>query len=160
MTETGHIQRDRSGGPRALAVAASVLAAAAAGAVFHIYGAADGIGLIDVARSVLIFLSTWWLAWGAATALLGLTSRQVAPVPRNAGTIRGRTVVIVPVYNEDPQVTFARIAVMDESLRAVDASVQVDFAILSDTRDDRIAVQERLWFARLLARQQGEGRMF
>jgi membrane glycosyltransferase len=160
MTETGHIQRDRSGGPRALAVAASVLAAAAAGAVFHIYGAADGIGLIDVARSVLIFLSTWWLAWGAATALLGLTSRQVAPVPRNAGTIRGRTVVIVPVYNEDPQVTFARIAAMDESLRAADASVQVDFAILSDTRDDRIAVQERLWFARLLARQQGEGRMF
>jgi membrane glycosyltransferase len=160
MTETGHIQRDRSGGPRALAVAASVLAAAAAGAVFHIYGAADGIGLIDVARSVLIFLSTWWLAWGAATALLGLTSRQVAPVPRNAGTIRGRTVVIVPVYNEDPQVTFARIAAMDESLRAADASIPVDFAILSDTRDDRIAVQERLWFARLLARQQGEGRMF
>jgi membrane glycosyltransferase len=160
MAETGHIQRDRSGGPRALAVAASVLAAAAAGAVFHIYGAADGIGMIDVARSLLIFLSTWWLAWGAATALLGLTSRQGVPVARVTGAPRGRTVVIVPVYNEDPQVTFARIAAMDDSLRATDVSIPVDFAILSDTRDDRIAVQERLWFARLLARQHGEGRMF
>ncbi len=160
MAEAGVMQRDRSGVPRALAVAASLLAAAAAGMVFYIYGAADGIGPIDILRAALIFLSTWWLAWGAATALLGLTSRQLAPVARVAGRPRGRTVVIVPVYNEDPQVTFARIAAMDDSLRAADAAIPVDFAILSDTRDDRIAVQERLWFARLLARQQGEGRMF
>ena len=160
MAEAGVMQRDRSGVPRALAVAASLLAAAAAGMVFYIYGAADGIGPIDILRAALIFLSTWWLAWGAATALLGLTSRQLAPVARVAGRPRGRTVVIVPVYNEDPQVTFARIAAMDDSLRAADAAIPVDFAILSDTRDDRIAAQERLWFARLLARQQGEGRMF
>lgn len=70
---SGH---DRAGGTRALAVAASVLAAAAAGMVFYIYGAADGVDALDFLRAGLIFLSTWWLAWGAATALLGLTSRQ------------------------------------------------------------------------------------
>ena len=63
----------RTGGARLLALSSSLLAATAAGMVFFIYGAADGVSLIDVARTVLIALSTWWLAWGAATALLGLT---------------------------------------------------------------------------------------
>lgn len=151
---------NRAGGPRALAVAASILAAAAAGMVFYIYGAADGVDALDILRAGLIFLSTWWLAWGAATALLGLTSRQRPVVPRVPSLIRGRTVVIVPVYNEDPRVTFARVAAMDDSLRAADPQVPVDFAVLSDTRDERIAADELRWFARLLARQQGEGRLF
>jgi membrane glycosyltransferase len=152
--------RDRTISARALAIAASVLAAAAAGMVFQIYGAADGVGFLDVLRSTLIFFSTWWLAWGAATALLGLTSRQRNTVARTSGAILGRTVVIVPVYNEDPRITFARIAAMDASIQATHTSAQVDFAVLSDTRDDKIALQEQHWFARLLARQHGEGRMF
>ncbi|MDZ4310885.1 MAG: glucans biosynthesis glucosyltransferase MdoH [Cypionkella sp.] len=152
--------RDHTRGARALAIAASILAAAAAGMVFQIYGAADGVGVLDVLRSTLIFLSTWWLAWGAATALLGLTSRQRPPVARITGPITGRTVVIVPVYNEDPRITFARIAAMDASIIATHSGAQVDFAVLSDTRDDKIALQEQHWFARLLARQHGEGRMF
>ncbi len=160
MTDAPLNPGDRAGGTRALAVAASVLAAAAAGSVFYIYGAADGVDKLDILRAGLIFLSTWWLAWGAATALLGLTSRQRPAVARAGGAIRGRSVVIVPVYNEDPRVTFARVAAMDDSLRAADPALKVDFAILSDTRDDRIAAQERLWFTRLLTRQQGEGRLF
>ena len=152
--------QDRAGGTRALAVAASVLAAAAAGMVFYIYGAADGVGVLDILRAGLIFLSTWWLAWGSATALLGLTSRQRPVVPRVPGAVRGRTVVIVPVYNEDPCATFARVAAMDDSLRAADPQIPVDFAVLSDTRDERIAAAELRWFARLLARQQGEGRLY
>ena len=152
--------RERAGVSRALAVAASLLAAAAAGMVFYIYGAADGVGTLDILRSALIFLSTWWLAWGAATALLGLTARVRPAVQRVAGQVSGRTVVIVPVYNEDPQVTFARVAAMDDSLRAADPSIPVDFAILSDTRDLAIAAQERAWFSRLLLRQNGEGRLF
>lgn len=151
---------ERAGGTRALAGTASVLAAAAAGMVFYVYGAADGVDPLDLLRAGLIFLSTWWLAWGAATALLGLTSRQRPAVARVQGAVRGRTVVIVPVYNEDPRVTFARVAAMDDSLHAADPSIPVEFAILSDTRDDRIAALERRWFAHLLARQHGEGRIF
>ncbi|MDB5663988.1 glucans biosynthesis glucosyltransferase MdoH [Cypionkella sp.] len=156
--------RDHTSSARALAIASSVLAAASAGMVFQIYGAADGVGVIDVLRSVLIFLSTWWLAWGAATALLGLTSRQRPAPARITGPIIGRSVVIVPVYNEDPRITFARIAAMDESITAAKAAcgsaAQVDFAVLSDTRDEKIALLEQRWFARLLARQHAEGRMF
>lgn len=150
----------RSGGARALALVASVLAAVAAGLVFLTYGAADGLSAIDVLRSVLILLSTWWLAWGAATALLGLISRHRDAPLRATGPIRGRTVVIVPVYNEDPVDTFSRIAAMDASLRATGSPAHIDFAVLSDTTNDAVAAREQQWFARLLAQQNGVGRMF
>lgn len=152
--------KTRAAGARLLALSSSLLAAAAAGMVFFIYGAADGLSLIDVARTVLITLSTWWLAWGAATALLGLTSRQSLAPPSVAGPIRGKTVVIVPIYNEDPMDTFARIAAMDDSLNACGSRPHIDFAILSDTRDDTIASLERQWFNTLIAQQAAIGRMF
>lgn len=152
--------RPRSAGARALALCSSILAATAAGMVFIIYGAADGLSLIDLLRAILILLSTWWLAWGAATALLGLTSRQRPAPMRVTGTIRGKTVIIVPVYNEDPVNTFARIAAMDDSLRATGSPAQIDFAVLSDTRDAAIAAAEQVSFGQLVARQNGAGRMF
>lgn len=147
-------------GARALALAASILAAIAAGLVFLTYGAADGVSSIDVLRSVLILFSTWWLAWGAATGLLGLTSRQRDVPRRVTGAIRGKTVVIVPVYNENPIDTFSRIAAMDSSLRANGTTAHIDFAVLSDTTNEAVAALERQWFARLLAQQNAVGRMF
>lgn len=153
------VQTSHSGGARALALSSSLLAAVAAGSVFLVYGAADGLSWIDVLRAGLILLSTWWLAWGAATALLGLTSR--APVPAAATQpIQGKTVIIVPVYNEDPLNTFARIAAMEASLQACGPLPVIDFAILSDTRDDAIAASERQWFAHLTAHPATAGRMF
>lgn len=150
----------RSAGARFFALSSSVLAAMAAGMVFVVYGAVDGLSFIDLARALLILLSTWWLAWGAATAFLGLSSRQPALPLRVEAPIRGKTVVIVPVYNEDPVATFARIAAMDDSLSACAVRPHIDFAVLSDTRDDSVAELERHWFARLLTRQSAEGRMF
>ena len=150
----------RANGARVLALSSSLLAAASASFVFLIYGAADGLSVIDIARAGLILLSTWWLAWGAATALLGLTTRQ-SPAPlRAAGAIRGKTVVIVPIYNENPTATFARIAAMDNSIRATGTPARIDFAILSDTTDLAIAAQERRWLAHLIAGQNGAGRIF
>lgn len=145
---------------RLLTLASSLVAAIAAGLVFYSYGTADGPDAVDVIRAALITISTWWLAWGAVQGLLGLTSRPKPPAQRLAGPIRGRTVIIVPVYNEDPQVTFARIAAMDISLAATGDPAQFHFAVLSDTRSDAIAQEETRWFARLLADRGGEGRMF
>ncbi len=160
---TGPLQKTtihRSAGARFFALSSSVLAATAAGMVFVVYGSVDGLTFIDAARALLILLSTWWLAWGAATAFLGLTSRQTAAASHMDQPIRGKTVVIVPVYNEDPVATFARIAAMDESLSACGRLAQVDFAVLSDTRDEAVAAMELEWFKRLIARQSAAGRMF
>ncbi|HEX9859141.1 MAG TPA: glucans biosynthesis glucosyltransferase MdoH, partial [Paracoccaceae bacterium] len=145
---------------RLLTLAVSLVAAVAACLLFFNYGAADGLDAIDILRSALILISTWWLAWGAAQGLLGLTTRASVPaIDRNA-PIRGRTVILVPVYNEDPMITFARIAAMDASLAATDVAATFHFAVLSDTRKEDIAAREALWFVRLLRDCGAEGRMF
>jgi membrane glycosyltransferase len=70
---------------RSLTLTASLLAAALGFIVFLQFGASDGFDTFDVLRAVLIFASTFWLAWGAFTALAGLTSRPPrAPLPAAA----------------------------------------------------------------------------
>jgi len=153
-------QNHRTAGARALALSSSLLAAFAAGMVFFIYGAADGLSWIDLVRAGLILLSTWWLAWGAATALLGLTTRAPSAPPANAEPIRGKTVVIVPIFNEDPVATFAKIAAMQASLQACNPPAPLDFAVFSDTTDPETLATERHWFDHLIAQHCTGGRIF
>ncbi|EKF18089.1 glucans biosynthesis glucosyltransferase MdoH [Nitratireductor pacificus] len=115
------------------------------------YFSSDGIQWIDAVRVALLAASTAWLAWGAAYAFNGLLSfplaaepPALAPVPSTA-----RTAVLVPVYNEDPVKTFSHVAAMIGSLDALGIGGRFDFAILSDTRDERVAQEEALWFERL-----------
>lgn len=144
---------------RTVALGASIAAAYGGFLLFLQFGAADGLDSFDILRSALIFASTFWLAWGAVTALAGLTT-QPPMVPRQSGQITARTAILVPVYNEDPVATFARIAAMEASLRATGFAHLFHFAILSDTRDDAVAARERMWFLRLIADTDGEGRIF
>lgn len=144
---------------RTVALGASIAAAYGGFLLFLQFGAADGLDSFDILRSALIFASTFWLAWGAVTALAGLTTRPPV-VPRQSGPITARTAILVPVYNEDPVATFARIAAMEASLRATGFAHLFHFAILSDTRDDAVAARERMWFLRLIADTDGEGRIF
>lgn len=144
---------------RALVLSAALLAAGLGFVVFLQFGASDGFDSFDVLRALLIFASTFWLAWGAFTALMGLTTRPPRPAAAT-GPLRAMTAVLVPVYNEDPVATFARIAAMDASLRATGQGDRFHFAILSDTRNDEVAARERIWFLRLLADTHGEGRIF
>lgn len=143
---------------RIVALTLSGLAGLGATALFLQFGAVDGLQQIDLLRGALIFISTLWLAWGAANGLTGLFPRRIDPAPQ--GPITARTVVLVPVYNEDPVVTFARVAAMLRSVDRDAAGAHIDFAILSDTRDDKIAARERLWFDRLASDSGGEGRLF
>jgi membrane glycosyltransferase len=145
---------------RFLALAASIIAAVTAGLVFYSYGTADGPDQLDVVRAALILISTWWLAWGAAQGLLGLTTHARPYVSACTARLSSRTAILVPVYNEDPEVTFARIAAMDASLRATGLGDAFDFAVLSDTRLEPVAAQEQAWFARLVQDCQAQGRMF
>ncbi len=143
---------------RTLLLGASLGIAAAGFGLFLRYGLSDGFDAMDPLRAGLIFISTFWLAWGAVQALAGLTSRPPA-VPRDAGPL-GMTVVLVPVYNEDPVSTFARIAAMEASLQATGHGARFHFAILSDTRDEAVAAQEQTAFLRLLDETGAEGRIF
>ena len=145
---------------RTVALIASTAAAVAAFAFFLKFGAADGLDTLDVTRSLFMLVATFWLAWGAMQALLGLTTKAAAPdIDRNQPLTK-RSVVLVPVYEEDPVATFSRIAAMDMSLALTGHGDHFDFAILSDTRDDVAAARERIWYLRLLRERDGRGRIF
>ena len=145
---------------RRLALAVSVAAGLVAFVFFLRFGAADGLDLIDVLRSLLLLVSTFWLSWGAMLAFVGLTTRARAPVIDRSAPLQGRIAVLVPIYEEDPVTTFARIAAMDMSLAATGHGDAFDIAILSDTRTDVVAARERLWYLRLLRDSNGQGRIF
>lgn len=127
--------------------------------LFLRYGAADGLDAMDLLRSGLILISTFWLAWGAAQAFAGLTTRPPRPA-RHDGPLTSRTVILVPIYNEDPAATFPRIAAMEASLQRTGQARHFHVAILSDTRDETVALAERAGLRRLLDMTGAEGRIF
>ena len=145
---------------RLIAVALALAAGFGAFILFLQFGDADGLDAVDVLRAVLILISTLWLAWGAVQALIGLTSRAHPPAYDPAAPITGRTVIITPVYNEDPLATFSRVAAMDASIKETGDPADVAFAILSDTRNETIARRELVLFKHLVTDCDGLGRFF
>lgn len=142
---------------RAFAVLVSVGLGAGAAALFLQFGAADGYQMVDGVRAALVFVTTFWLAWGAMQAVEGLISSRKAPLPMTT-PITTRTAILMPVYNEDPAVVFARVAAMDESLARLGLTDHFDFAILSDTQDDRLGSAEEDWFIHLWDDRQQDAR--
>jgi len=133
-----------------------LVAGGGAAALFIQYSSAAGLTPWAWVSAALLTLSTAWLAWGAMLALVGLW-----PTPRavpSAATIRGRTCVLMPVCNEDPAPTFARVAAMMAALK--DAPATIHFAILSDSSRPETMAGEAYWFSRLMAETGGEGRLF
>ncbi|MDO5756914.1 MAG: glucans biosynthesis glucosyltransferase MdoH, partial [Rhodobacterales bacterium] len=133
---------------RVFALGTSIGLGAGAAALFLQFGAADGYQMVDGVRSALVFITTFWLAWGAMQSVEGLILfRRSAPVPKTS--VSTRTAVLMPVYNEDPSAVFARVAAMDDAIERLGLTEHFDFAILSDTQDDRLGAEEERWFVHL-----------
>lgn len=146
---------------RTIAILLSMSLSAVASSLFIQFAATNGLDALDLVRLVLIAISTLWLGWGVSQSVIGLFYRPKVHDSRQVEAgLRGRTAILVPVYNEDPVETFSRVLAMDRSLKQLGAAGLFDFAILSDTRDPQVARQEELWFARLLEESEGRGRIF
>jgi len=118
-----------------------------------------GLTALDLLRCALVAVTGFWLVWGSIAAVMGVfVPRPVAP--EVIGEVRGRTAVLVPIYNEDPVATFSRVAAMNRSIIAVGLADKVHFAVLSDTQVLECAAQEALWFERLLQEHGSAGRIF
>ncbi|MBV7407978.1 glucans biosynthesis glucosyltransferase MdoH [Maritimibacter sp. DP1N21-5] len=158
MTTRTHLPPDRrTVRVRAVALAFTAFAAIGAAVMVADAGQQDGWQIWDAMRVGLILVTTGWLAWGAVLALTGLWPRgrrAVLPMPRDYGA----TVVLVPICNEDPVATFARIAAMDASIRS--EALDMDIVILSDTRSEAGQAAEQAAFRMLIAETQGAGRIF
>ena len=123
-----------------------MLLAIVAGGLFALVITASGTSRLQVLQVLLLTICCVWLAWGFNTALAGIISsgkeRKSVPVPFLKSS--SRTAVLVPVYNEDAEAVFARVAAMIEGLRSIRRLENFDFHVLSDsTRADCVEAERR-----------------
>ncbi|WP_375451250.1 glucans biosynthesis glucosyltransferase MdoH [uncultured Devosia sp.] len=145
---------------RTAALGAAALLSVVGGWIFLGFSAKGGVSPIDVLRTVLVGLSGFWLVWGGAAGIIGLFVPHRPPAFDERQVPRGLTAVLVPIYNEDPLVTFARVAAMNRSLRALGIHQRFHFAILSDTTALDVAAMEAVWFQHLVSEPDSDGRIF
>ena len=117
------------------------------------------VGGIDLLEGLLLLVFVPLFAWivqsfasslaGFALVLMRRPARlgidPAAPLP----TLRERTALLMPTYNEDPERLFAGLQAIQESLEATGRSGHFELFVLSDTRDETIHRREVLAFERL-----------
>ena len=128
---------------------------------------ANGFSLLELAGLALFFCLFVWIAGAFWTAIAGFIvhvfGRDPAVLHANEAqgqTLRGRTALVMPVYNEDPTQVFAGIHAIWSSLANEAEQAGFDFFILSDTRRSEIAVAEETAWRALVARHNAHGRIF
>lgn len=125
-----------------------------------------GLEMILVVFFALLFS---WISIGFWTAAIGFVilwrrydrfaiTRSVTDDDQPA--VEGRTAILVPVYNEQPERVFAAVRAVYLSLAAEAIADRFDYYILSDTTDPDIWVEEELAWAGLCLEQDGFGRIF
>lgn len=140
-----------------LALAAGV--SLAAGAIYLDLIGGNRSSALDWLRTVLLVVTGFWLVWGGAAGILGALA-PAQPPARTGGRPLGRSIILVPIYNEDPFETFSRIAAMNQQLVEQNLADRFHFAILSDTSSVEIAAQEILAFEHLIQEPHASNRIF
>ena len=140
-----------------LVARAFVFGASAALTAFGTWKMYEVISPVNVTSLQILFASFFaltfaWIAFSCASAILGffmlLAGRNT--LPRLADTQdMGRTALLMPVYNEDPERVFAALSRMGAALKREGVARHFDIFVLSDTRKDSIADAERDAFAKL-----------
>lgn len=145
---------------RSLAVLCAAALSASGTYLFLRFTGEGGLTALDVLRAVLVFLSGFWLVWGASAAVMGVFTPSQRPQFDPTEPPLGLTAILVPIYNEDPVATFSRVSAMNRSLIALDIADRFHIAVLSDTTNLETAAQEAIWFERLLYEPMSAGRIF
>ena len=111
---------------------------------------------LAIALLAVFALSFGWIALSFWTAIAGFLLKSFGLHPlslrrRGPGddagdgsvpTLRERTAILVPVYNESPDEVFDRLATTWRSLEATGQSNAFELFVLSDTTNDAIAAEE------------------
>ncbi len=118
----------------------------------------SGATALQVVFAGVFAVTFLWIALPCASALLGfacmLRDRGAGDTVPQDGPL-GRNVLIMPVYNEDPEAVCGTLERMGRELAEAGAGAQFDIFILSDTRDGEIAAREEESFERLRAALHG-----
>ncbi len=140
-----------------------VFGASAVLTAFGTYKMYQVISAVNVTWLQVIFatffaLTFAWIAFSCASGILGflvLMFGKPANPPLAELEACGRTALLMPVYNEDPDRVFEVLEGMGHSLRRANAAKHFDIFVLSDTRKADVAEAELVAFERLRRRLSG-----
>ncbi|MGR3759751.1 glucans biosynthesis glucosyltransferase MdoH [Roseobacteraceae bacterium NS-SX3] len=129
---------------RMLAFSPAMAATAALSWEMQGWFAADGFALLEIILLALIAFNFFWISFTVSTVLLGLYSLSRRDTARARGRPRPMKVaLLVPVYNEVPWYVLGNAQSMLQELHGRGGVHDYAMFILSDTRDEAIAAQER-----------------
>ena len=128
---------------------------------------ANGFTPWEKASLIVFFVLVTWITGAFWTAVAGffvqLIGRDSAVIHSSDGggkPLKGRTAVLMPIYNEDTTRVFAGLDVIWSSLVARPEQAAFDLFVLSDTRKPEIGAAEEAAWARLVERHNAKGRIF
>ncbi|MDP3319633.1 MAG: glucan biosynthesis glucosyltransferase H, partial [Bosea sp. (in: a-proteobacteria)] len=125
------------------------------------YGAWEMYNVVSVSRTtslqyvllVLFTINFSWIALAFTSAVLGFLGLVFARSrTARVDTLRHRTVVVMPIYNESTARTFAALAAIRESVEATGLGSHFDYFIVSDTTNPDVWVAEERAFLALRER--------
>ena len=121
----------------------------------------------EKASLIVFFVLVTWITGAFWTAVAGfvvqLVGRDRAVIHSSEGEgrpLKGRTAVVMPIYNEDTTRVFAGLDVIWTSLKLRPEQAAFDLFVLSDTRKPEIGAAEEVAWARLVERHNAQGRIF
>ncbi|MEE9314167.1 MAG: glucans biosynthesis glucosyltransferase MdoH [Rhizobiaceae bacterium] len=116
-------------------------------AIFSDWFRKDGFATTEIIMLILVGFSTFWIALSVATSAVGLFFQRVDKPANNAVSKNSLSVaLLVPIYNEDPRAVFKRLKAIRDDIASTSSNHRTCIFILSDTRDERIALEEHRAF--------------
>tara|TARA_R110001583_G_scaffold179320_2_gene336033 strand:- start:133765 stop:135858 length:2094 start_codon:yes stop_codon:yes gene_type:complete len=130
---------------------------------------ADQLTAMEMVVVTFFTINFAWISLSFYTGVVGIflrafsidaiTLRPMKPINRK-GKLKSKNVVVIPVYNENPERVFAGLRASYESLAATGEIDAFDFFVLSDTRDPDIWIAEEMAWSRTCAELNARGKIF
>ncbi|QSR17755.1 glucans biosynthesis glucosyltransferase MdoH [Novosphingobium sp. KA1] len=136
---------------RLLLLAVTAVIALAASSEVRFALSRDGLSVLDIVLLLFFVPLFAWIAFGFVTSSIGflqlITGKHpgFTAVPSPASSLRHRTAVLMPVYNESVEATFGRVRAMAASIAASGGAGWIDFFVLSDSSAFHGKREEAAW---------------
>ncbi len=148
--------------PRAVVFGGGLLVTAIGGWQMYEVVKVGGVTVLEWALLLLFVVNFSWISIAFSASVLGFASllQRRKPGLRAPASLRTKTAVIMPIYNEAPSRVFGSMAAMIEDVRKTGLIQHFDFIFLSDTTDANIWIAEERAFLALRAELPGDVRLY
>ncbi|WP_442754422.1 glucans biosynthesis glucosyltransferase MdoH [Methylocystis sp. JAN1] len=120
-----------------------------------------GVTALKWALLALFVLNFSWIALSFAASLVGFAALlSKRPPPRLPETLREKTAVVMPIYNETPSRVFAALQTIFEDVQATGLGEHFDWFFLSDTTNPDVWIAEESAFIAIRRRLGPNTRIF